>query len=617
MNLPGFRFLEGSEVAFLVFRDSDLSICHANQCARLWYGDLQVSTFGNLFSRVNVERMRRRLRTGKRFKTAVETDGEGEAPAVAHLEVVRVIHEEGVYFGALIVDVAAVGERAAIYRSFAALAEAEGKSQRRKLASFPRENPNPVLATDPFGAVVYMNPSVNRLIEELKLSGPLDLLPSAHRDLVKAEGGGIDAESNVGDRCFIWSYHALRDPREVRVYGREITAIRAAQRETSLAEAKLERSKRDQAIGQLAGGFAHDFNNLLGVIVGYTDLAAEISGESEMISAHLKQVKVAAERGRSIVAQILAFTRGENIEFGIVEVNDMLAETLALSRGSVSSQVVLSVDAPGDEGGPIHIHGDRGKLQQVLMNLVNNAEDAMGVEGGEIRLSARHDHGDVVIQVIDNGSGMPQEVQERIFEPYFTTKEMSGGTGLGLAMVHGIVSEHQGTIEVSSTLGNGTSFIIRIPESDSQPPSQVAKQPTRRIAETTGTPSTHSSERSVMVIDDEPALARLAVRVLEKAGLTARAFTVPAEALAALEQAPEEYWAVVTDQAMPDCTGLEILETVVSKFPALPVVICSGYGPDLNEKQVLALGGHALFHKPLDWPVLTNLLSDLHAQGFD
>jgi len=449
------------------------------------------------------------------------------------------------------------------------------------------------------------------LVSQLNLNSARELLPSEHIEVVTGARGSGEAESSVGDRIFLWSYHRRAEQHEVHIYGREITAIRTAEQERSRALAELERGKRNQAIGQLAGGFAHDFNNLLAVIAGYTDLALEQPSEDEILRGHLEQVRVAAERGRSIVNQILAFARGERVQFEKVDAKAMLVEVLALLRGSLADEVSPISDLGDGSSDDFQVNGDMVKLEQVVMNLVNNAEHALPTQSGEIRVSLCREASYVVIRVSDNGRGMPPDVRERIFEPYFTTKRMSGGTGLGLAMVHGIIEEHSGLIEVESEEGRGTTFTIRLPKFDSNL-DQVASELRRMRPLGSRKPTTKMGpETKIMVVDDEAALARLAVRVLDRFGLRAESFTDPELALQTLVKNSGAYSVVITDQSMPGLTGLELMREVREKCPDIPVILCSGYGVELTEEQVLAGGGEALLWKPVDWDALVSLVREL------
>ena len=461
LDIPEVDFLETAAFAFLVFEGKSLQLLRANRCAEQWYELSGTKVLQDLFPRVNVARLQRKLRSGKSFKTAVESDGASSVPSVAQLEVLRFVKQGVELYAAFVVDVASVGERAAIYRSFATLAEADSKTQRRRLASFPEENPNPVLATDLRGEIVYTNPGMDLLVSQLNLNSARELLPSEHIEVVTGARGSGEAESSVGDRIFLWSYHRLAEQHEVHIYGREITAIRTAEQERSRALAELERGKRNQAIGQLAGGFAHDFNNLLAVIAGYTDLALEQPSEDEILRGHLEQVRVAAERGRSIVNQILAFARGERVQFEKVDAKAMLVEVLALLRGSLADEVSLISDLGDGSSDDFQVNGDMVKLEQVVMNLVNNAEHALPTQSGEIRVSLCREASYVVIRVSDNGRGMPPDVRERIFEPYFTTKKQ--GHGIGMMIVHRIMRDHDGEVGIDSKEGSGTIVTLKFP----------------------------------------------------------------------------------------------------------------------------------------------------------
>jgi PAS domain S-box-containing protein len=396
----------------------------------------------------------------------------------------------------------------------------------------------------------------------------------------------------------------LRDAggRAVRFVGSstDITERKSAEQERERLERQLRHAHKLESMGTLAGGIAHDFNNILGAIIGYGELAQAKAAPGSADHHYLDNIMLAAERAKQLVEQILTFSRSGLGERVAVRVQDVVSETLELLAASLPSTVRLERHL---NGGAAAIVGDPTQLHQVVMNLCTNANQAMSAGGvlrvelqtqrvpGETRLS----HGTLApgdfltLRVSDTGTGIPAAVVDRIFDPFLTTKGVGQGTGLGLSLVHAIVSDLSGAIDVTTMEGKGTTFAIWLPIRE-----QVASAPTAAPRDTpTG------SGQTIMVVDDEPALVALAEETLAELGYEPIGFKSSVAALAAFRAAPERFDAVLTDETMPELAGTDFGRDVRKLRPDIPIVLMSGYaGPHLVSR-ANTVGFADILRKPL------------------
>jgi len=362
----------------------------------------------------------------------------------------------------------------------------------------------------------------------------------------------------------------------------------------------LRQSQKMEAIGTLAGGIAHDFNNILGAIMGYGELAQQKAPEGSSQRRYLDNIMHAAGRARALVDRILGFSRTGLAERVPVNIEWVVSETLELLRASLPPNIRL---VRALSTGPAAVIGDETRLHQVTMNLCTNALQAMP-QGGELRVSlepvrldaslplsrGRLSAGDYVrLTVSDTGSGIPAELVDRIFDPFFTTKRVGEGTGLGLSLVHGIVADLGGAIEVSSTPGEGTTFCIWLPKASesAKPVAPDARDPLRGDRET------------VMVVDDEPALLSLTEEILSELGYDPVGFGSSLAALRAFRDNAARFDAILTDEVMPDLQGTQLARELSALRPGVPIILMSGHGgTDLPERAVAA-GVSEVLRKPL------------------
>lgn len=378
-------------------------------------------------------------------------------------------------------------------------------------------------------------------------------------------------------------------------------------------ESQLQQAQKMEAIGTLAGGIAHDFNNILTAISGYTELVILKAGDNEGIANYLKRIKEATERATNLVTQILTFSRKTDHAKRPLQISFIVKEALKLLRSSIPT----SIEIKQDINCQATILADPTQVHQIIMNLATNAYQAMLETGGimgvalkEIIIGEQDKISEFEIapgsylrlEVSDTGYGMDAKTKEKIFDPYFTTKEFNKGTGLGLSVVHGIVESHHGHIHVYSEPGQGTTFHVYLPiieaEADNHAP-QVIEEPARG-----------GSER-IMIIDDEQDIIDLAEETLTMYGYKITTFSDGVKAMQDFEKHPDDYELVITDMAMPNMTGLDITHKIKGIRPNLPIILCSGYSEIINKEKSLALGISRYIQKPLIMDSLARVIREL------
>ena len=366
-------------------------------------------------------------------------------------------------------------------------------------------------------------------------------------------------------------------------------------------ERQLQQVLKIQAIGTLAGGIAHDFNNILFPIVGYTELSMDEVPEGSVAHNNLAEILKAANRARDLVQQILTFSRQSGQERKPTKVQYIIEEALKLLRASIpaSIEIIHEID---DDCRPVM--GDATQIHQVIMNLCTNAYQAMQEKGGRLTVSLKEvdiSYEETVekigmqpgkhlrLAVTDEGCGMDASVLDRIFEPYYTTKEQGKGTGLGLSVIHGIVKNHRGDITVSSALGKGSTFQVYLPviEDDIV------------VTEFEPTNGTAKGNERILLIDDEEQIVSMEQQMLENLGYQVTARTNSEEALREFSQQPQNYDLVITDMTMPHMTGDQLAKKLLDIKPDIPVILCTGFNEDITEEKALAMGIQKFVMKPV------------------
>jgi phosphate/phosphite/phosphonate ABC transporter binding protein len=453
----------------------------------------------------------------------------------------------------------------------------------------------------------------------------LDLLENEDGELgdkyqnINRKGNGLYAESfapalNGGKGAYVWATAvSLYDVHGCRVGAiesiRDITEQKEAEREKEKIRNHLVQSQKMEAIGILAGGIAHDFNNILGAILGYTEIAkGALAGES-FAARNLDKVLDASQRAASLVKQILAFSRQVDIKRIPIKPTRIAQEAIELLRPSLPSTIEIRM-----QKGVVtqSVLADPTQLHQILMNLCTNAAHAMEQSGGVLEIILEdceltaHDLQEcpevkpgsfVMLSVSDTGSGIAPDIWGRVFEPYFTTKGMGKGTGMGLSIVHGIVASYGGFVASENNMGKGTIFRVYFPafENDVVPEARPAEVVPR------------GNER-ILFVDDEEMLVDLGKANLEILGYAVTAATSSLEAWGAFKNRPDQFDAVITDQTMPGMTGMELARQMLRIRPRLPIILCTGYSALVDEEQAKAEGVKGFAMKPLSVKMIATLL---------
>ncbi|RMG94215.1 MAG: response regulator [Candidatus Dadabacteria bacterium] len=436
-------------------------------------------------------------------------------------------------------------------------------------------------------------------------AGPLppDALALVQECAATGQGGHLEFEvERDGRRHVFEARFAPASGSEVLAVVRDITH-----------EAELERqlavSQKLQALGVLAGGIAHELNNLLQPILGYADLVAGKLPPDSREAANLHKLTRAAERARDLVARVLAFGRDRPRAPRVVDLADVVREAAALMEATLPANIEVSFTA--DPHARATVFADPTELHQVVLNLCTNAAHAIGNREGriEIRLLAPTEAGDgpaekphAVLVVKDTGDGIPPELQHRVFEPFFTTKPPGQGTGLGLALVHSVATACGGQVTLRSHPGQGAEFRLSFPVADGPAEATAPRPPARPH------PAPPTPDSAVLFVDDEPTIRELAAEALEEAGFRVLTAGSLAEARALLDR--PDLAAAVLDQTLPDGRGTAFLSEIWARHPGLPVVLCTGFDPELGPEKAAALGLAGFAWKPLRTPELVELVRE-------
>lgn len=380
-------------------------------------------------------------------------------------------------------------------------------------------------------------------------------------------------------------------------------------------ELQLQQSQKIQALGQLTGGIAHDFNNILAAILGYSNLALTrlVPDKQSKLASYLREVITASERARDLIAKMLTFTRTQpSASVGVISPAAVVHEVVAMMRPSIPSSIQIRSRIDDEP----HIRMDPGELNQVLVNLIINARDAIEGHGtidiwvhqvevnGQIcaashqRLSGTY----LALDVSDSGSGIAPEHKPRLFDPFFTTKDVGKGTGLGLSMVQGILRRSGGYVVVESQPGRGSRFQLLFPLV--APSGNTLATSAEQLDEPSG------AGQSIWVLDDEPAVAQYFSELLEDAGYRVRLFNEPAQVLTAFEADKNDVDLLLTDQTMPGLSGVALAKLLQRQRADLPIILCTGYGDDIDRSELLRHSIRRLFSKPVNANELLKALAE-------
>jgi PAS domain S-box-containing protein len=371
--------------------------------------------------------------------------------------------------------------------------------------------------------------------------------------------------------------------------------------EVKQLESKLFQAQKMEAIGTLSSGIAHDFNNILSAIIGFTELATLEAEEGGDCRNSLKSVMEACLRAKNLVTQILSFSRQAEHKKKPIQIGSVVKEGLKLLRASLPTTIEIHQSINNSAG---LVEADPTKIHQVLMNLCANASQAMQEKGGALEVSlepldmnakeAMDSHevkpGPYIrLRIKDSGCGIDTVTMKHIFEPYFTTKADNGGTGLGLAVVHGIVSDYQGIIRVQSEPGKGSCFDIYLPRLEQSQKSEVQDDST----------SLPRGKETILFVDDELAIAEISKTLLSRLGYDVVTRTSSIEALELFKSQPDRFDLVITDMTMPNMTGIDLSKSILKINPIMPIILCTGFSESISEEKIEKIGIRKFVMKPL------------------
>jgi signal transduction histidine kinase/ActR/RegA family two-component response regulator/HAMP domain-containing protein len=484
--------------------------------------------------------------------------------------------------------------------------QAEGQ----KLAAFTQLNPNPAMELAGDGTITYFNGAALKLAQSVGEDHPQAILPANLQDIIHhcLETGQSkpNLQTVFGGRTLSWSFHPLAGSQVLHCYMEDIT-------DRLNLEAQLRQSQKMESIGQLAAGVAHDFNNMLTVIQGHSGmLLARANLPPELLDS-TQAIYLSADRAARLTRQLLMFSRKNVMKPEPVDLRKVVSDLSKMLKRLLGETVTLEFNPPPEL--PL-VQADTGMVEQVIMNLAVNARDAMP-NGGTLTMSTNpiemnhayvQTHPEarlgafVCLRVSDSGCGMDSATMARIFEPFFTTKEVGKGTGLGLATVYGIVKQHEGWVEVSSEVGQGTTFNVFFPASS---------EPVKALPEAAPDAAVRGGQETILVVEDEPLLRDMAHLILQDCGYRVLEAGSGAEAWQVWERNPGGIDLVLTDVVMPGgMSGMELAVKLLAGAPRLKIVFTSGYNVEETSTDFFRRGGAVFLQKPYTRPTLAKAVRD-------
>lgn len=434
--------------------------------------------------------------------------------------------------------------------------------------------------------------------------------------MVKDEGRARNLEPegvSLRGRRFQGRYHAEKIVLEGDVcilsIIEDITEQKRAEKLLREKEMELLQSKKMEAIGQLAGGMAHDFNNILAGILGNAEILADRLQDQPILKTYAEQVAKAAERAGRLTRQLLSYARKGQYQKALVDLHDVIRDAVTILEGTLDKRIKISLDLKSELA---RVKGDQAQLESAILNLAINARDAMP-EGGELSIATsdgapsaedKEARRFVRVTVSDTGSGMTEEEQRHLFEPFYTTKGPGYGTGLGLASVYGAVQSHGGTISVQSGQGKGTAVTMTLPVAEEEMPKVAAAAPSR-IARTA----------RIILVDDEPAILDVVKEVLESAGHVVASFSDGQEAVEYYLKAPEAVDLVLLDMVMPQMSGSEVFRAMKAACPSVRALLMTGYSVDERAQALMAEGVKGYLNKPFKRSELIEKIREVLGEG--
>jgi PAS domain S-box-containing protein len=505
----------------------------------------------------------------------------------------------------------------------------EGEEKFSKLATAVEHAAESIVVTDPRGRIQYVNPSFEN-VSGYRHPEVIGLRVQALESCENREPR--DQVLEMVRRGKIWRGRLISRAKDGHRYEEEATIspvrdgkgsiinfveVRRDITREAMLEQQLQQAQKMEAIGTLAGGIAHDFNNILAAILGYTELARMDLDGNPRVMDNLDRVLQASHRARELVAQILAFSRQAEQEKRPVHISSVVKEALKLMRASLPSTIEIRQHIREDLG---NVLADPTQIHQVLMNICSNAGHAMRECGGTLQVTLDHPENDpefdvhfpseaasnyLRLTISDTGHGMSSDVQRRIFDPYFTTKTKGEGTGLGLAVVHGIVKSHNGHIAVESTAGEGSTFRIYLPR---------ILVPTLSLHRAS-VGSIPNGNECILLVDDEAEIAQMERQMLERLGYRVFARSDSVRALADFRQDPGRFDLVVTDMTMPKLTGDQLAAQIRRIAPNIPIILCTGFSERVDSETARRIGVSEFLLKPLALEKLARTIRRLLDDG--
>jgi PAS domain S-box-containing protein len=498
--------------------------------------------------------------------------------------------------------------------SFRKRAEKALRESEEKYRTVLEANPDPVVVYDMEGKVIYFNPAFTRVFgwdleerlgKKMDLFVPEDAWRETKMMIEKVLAGerfsGIETKrfNKNGKIVPVNISGAIYKDQNGKPIGsvinlRDIT-------EHKRIEAQLQQALKMESIGTLAGGIAHDFNNILGIIIGNAELALDDIPEKERARFNLEEIREAGQRAKDVVKQLLSFARKTELEQKPIKLIPVVKDSIRLLRATIPVNIDIrqNIDITFDT-----ISADSTQIHQLMLNLCTNATHAMEDTGGILEIGIKNVVLDEVsaalypdfaageyinLTISDTGPGISPEIRERIFDPYFTTKEVGKGTGMGLSVVHGIVKNYGGAVSVESELGKGTKFYIYFPviEKESMIETKTVKELPR------------GNER-ILFVDDDKSIVYVGRYRLERLGYQVETKNNPVEALELFRTNPDQFDLIITDMAMPQMTGVQMMKEMLEIRPDMPIILCTGFSKKIDEKKAKEFGAAEYVEKPLD-----------------